>query len=404
MKMSKILHTSFIALPIMLFFSFTGNDLSPNPIRIKLQLIAKGLVSPLGMTVANDGSNRLFILEQAGKIKIIKNGILLEKPFLDISKKLDHLNIAYSEKGLLGMAFHPQYKTNGKFFIYYSAPNADQNYDHLSIIAEYKVSANADVADEKSEHIIMTVNEPESNHNGGCLMFGPDGKLYIGLGDGGGAGDEHGKIGNGQNLNTLLGKMLRIDVDKGTPYSIPPDNPFLHGDVKPEIWAYGLRNPWRFSFDKSTGKLYCGDVGQNKYEEVDIIEKGKNYGWRIMEGYHCFNPQSDCDMSNLTFPISEYTHKEGNCVIGGYVYRGKTSPSMNGYYFFGDWTGALFALKQNEKHDWVRYSVLEKEATKNDIGAKINSFGEDEKGEIYIITQHLFGPHSPTGGVYKITF
>ncbi len=387
----------------MIFISgYCQNELPA--IKIKLQTVAKNLTSPVGLMAPEDGSARIFVIEQSGKIKIIKNGVVLPVPFLTVTDKLDGLNIAYSEKGLLGLAFHPEYKTNGRFFIYYSAPFGS-GYDHKGILAEYKVSAiNPDVADDK-ETIIMEIPQPESNHNGGCLVFGPDGYLYIGLGDGGGAGDKHGANGNAQDLNSLLGKILRIDVDAERPYKIPPGNPFANtNDVKKEIYAYGLRNPWRFSFDRATGKLFCADVGQNKWEEIDIIEKGKNYGWRIMEGDHCFNPESGCNSDGLIGPVSEYDHGTGISVCGGYVYRGKLFPALTGNYIFGDWSGKLFYLKQDVGKNWNRGDIIVEGRKSNDTGLKINSMGMDEAGEIYLVTQQLFGPRSKTGAIYKIVF
>jgi len=373
-------------------------------LKIKLKLVSKGFTSPVGMASPKDGSNRLFVIEQGGKIKLVKNGVLNDVAFLDISNHLDRLNLAYSEKGLLGLAFHPGYKTNGRFFVYYSAPSTDKKFDHQSIVAEMHVSsANPDIAD-TAQQVIMIIPEPEGNHNGGCLQFGKDGFLYIGVGDGGGAGDNHGEKGNGQNVNTLLGKILRIDVDSKKPYSIPPDNPFVHTEGKPEIYAYGLRNPWRFSFDRVTGVLFCGDVGQDKWEEINIIEKGKNYGWKITEGLHCFEPAHDCDTYGITFPIDEYSHDFGVSICGGYVYRGKMFPSLHGLYLFGDWSGKMFYLQKEKNRGWKRGVVLPDGKKTNDVGAKINSMGEDEDGEIYVITQHLFGPKSPTGAVYKIEF
>lgn len=388
---------------VMLLLATLDSSANP-PLKLKMVKIASGFTSPVGMASPQDGTSRLFIIEQGGKIKIVKKGKVLPEPFLNISSKLDGLNIAYSEKGLLGLAFHPQYKSNGRFFIYYSAPIKASGFDHKSIVAEYKVSPDADVADAASETIVMEIAQPESNHNGGCMAFGRDGYLYIGLGDGGGAGDKHGTIGHGQDLNTLLGSIIRIDVDGKKPYAIPPDNPFINqANARPEIYAYGLRNPWRFSFDRATGRMFCSDVGQNKYEETNLIEKGKNYGWRIMEGNHCYDPPQGCNTSGLTMPIDEYDHNTGISVCGGYVYRGLMFPSLQGYYLFGDWSGKLFYLKE-ENNQWVRGDILVNGNTKNDIDAKLNSMGEDEKGEVYVITQKLFGPKSPTGAVYRLGF
>lgn len=405
--MKKALLFTILFLNFFLFISsFKPVSIKNLPIHLNLRLTSKGFTSPVGMASPKDGSHRMFVIEQGGKIKILKNGMLLASPFLDISKKIDGLNLAYSEKGLLGLAFHPNYKSNGLFYVYYSAKLESPVYDHKSIVACYKVtSANADIADIESEEIVMEIPEPESNHNGGCLQFGKDGYLYIGVGDGGGAGDEHGTFGNGQNLNTWLGKILRIDVNSKKPFAVPESNPFVNdAGARAEIFAYGLRNPWRFSFDRVTGQLFCADVGQNQWEEVNIIEKGKNYGWRIMEGYHCFNPENGCKTDGLTLPINEYSHDNGVSICGGYMYRGQMFPSLHNYYLFADWSGKLFYLKNDKKEGWQRGDVFVNGNDDNDIGAKINSLGEDENGEVYVITQHLFGPKSPTGAVYRLGF
>lgn len=379
----------------------TSESKVPVAYSLSLKLVASGLEAPVGMAVSNDGSNRLFVIEQAGFIRIIKNENLVEQPFLDLTSKIDRLNSFYSEKGLLGLAFHPQFKTNGKFYVYYSAPTSAKGMDHKSVIAEYTVSSsNPDVAN-TTGRVVLEIEEPESNHNGGQLEFGPDGYLYIGVGDGGGAGDNHGTRGNGQDLQTLLGKILRIDVNETAGYKIPPDNPFSNMQAKPEIFAYGLRNPWRFSFDRKTGKLFCGDVGQNEWEEVDIIEKGKNYGWRIMEGNHCYNPSSNCNTKGLTMPIAEYDHSEGRSITGGYVYRGTKSAEMEGKYIFGDWTGTFFMLAQQPATgEWNRFQISLKDFSGDFY---INSFGEDESGELYIMGQASQGPKK-AGKVYQIVF
>jgi glucose/arabinose dehydrogenase len=369
---------------------------------VKLKLIAGGLMAPVSMDCPKDGTMRLFICEQTGKIKIIKNGKVLSKPFLDIASKLDNVNKIYSEKGLLGLAFHPKYKTNGKFYVYYSSRGADKKYDNKSVLAEFTASADPDVANAASGKVILEINEPESNHNGGELVFGPDGYLYNGVGDGGGAGDKHGEKGNGQNLSTLLGKILRIDVDSKSPYAVPPDNPYVGANaIRPEIWAYGMRNPWRFSFDRKTGMLFCADVGQDSWEEIDIIKKGKNYGWRIMEGAHCYDPNTGCNTTKLEPPIAEYDHSTGISVTGGFVYRGKKIPALQGKYIFGDWKGGLFYLEEKDgKWGFNHFSASGKP---NDIGMNINSFGEDESGEIYLLTQKTTGALLPNGAVYMIT-
>lgn len=381
-------------------FQRHGEQANASQTEVTLQLIASGLQSPVGMATANDGTNRLFVMEQSGQIRIVKNGILLEKPFLDISKKLDNLSFGYSEKGLLGLAFHPAYKTNGRFFIYYSAPSSAYESNHKSVIAEYHVSANANVA-QTNERIILEIEQPESNHNGGTLAFGKDGLLYIASGDGGGGGDQHGTIGNGQNLNTLLGKILRINIDGEAPYTIPTSNPFVNQHGKKEIYAYGLRNPWRMSFDRVTGKLFAGDVGQNQYEEIDIIDKGKNYGWRVMEGNHCYDA-SECDRIGLEYPIYEYPHSVGISVCGGYVYRGRYK-AMQGAYVYGDYNGKLFHLHQ-QQDEWQSYALNIASTASNDIGYKLNSFGEDEFGELYILAQRGSGPRNNSGKLFKIQF
>jgi len=374
---------------------------NPPAFSISLKLISSDLESPVGMAVANDGTNRLFVIGQSGIVRVIKNGTLLPAPFLDISSVIDHGSESYSEKGLLGIAFSPQYKTNGKFYVYYSAPTSVKGMDNKSVVAEYTVSSSNPDAANANGKIILEIQEPQSNHNGGCLQFGPDGYLYIGVGDGGGAGDKHGTIGNGQNTQTLLGKILRIDVNAADGYKIPPDNPFVGTQSRPEIFCYGMRNPWRFSFDKKTGQLFCADVGQDKWEEVDLIGKGKNYGWRIMEGNHCYNPSSGCNTGGLTLPIAEYGHDEGRSITGGYVYRGEKFPDMNGKYIFADWTGKFFMLSRNQAtNEWNRYQLALKDLS---TVFYVNSFGEDENGELYVLGQSTVGPKKE-GRIYQIEF
>lgn len=395
-------------LAILLIAGFTFKQKNES-LSVKVKVVADGLLGPVAMDCPKDGSGRMFICEQNGKIKIIKNQKVNAIPFLDLGSKVDKGNMFYSEKGLLGIAFHPNYKTNGRFFIYYSAPSIVKSSEHKSILAEYKVSSNPDIAHSGSEKILMEIEQPQMNHNGGQLAFGPDGQLYIGLGDGGGAGDEHGSIGNGQDLNTLLGKMLRININNVPAqntsrknYSIPSDNPFINNkNIKPEIWAYGLRNPWRFSFDKKTGKLFCADVGQDKWEEIDLIEKGKNYGWRLMEGKHCYEPEVNCNQSGLTLPIAEYPHQTGICVTGGYVYRGNAIKYLQGKYIFGDWKGKLFYLEENTK-GWELKDLILTDKNDNDLGLNINSFGEDENGEVYILAQKNTGTVIANGVVFRI--
>nr|WP_295873601.1 PQQ-dependent sugar dehydrogenase [uncultured Chitinophaga sp.] len=376
---------------------------APPARKARLQLVTDKFISPVNMAVPHDGTGRLFFCQKEGKVWIVdRKGNQLQEPFLDVSGDMVKVNPAYDERGLLGMAFHPDFKKNRKFYVYYSAPVPNpvkRVLDHKSRLVEFTVSAtNPNIADPASKRVLMEVNQPESNHNGGQLAFGRDGYLYIGLGDGGGGGDKHGANGNGQDLGTVLGKILRIDVN-GTPYKVPADNPFVKtAGAKPEIWAYGLRNPWRFSFDRSTGQLFAGDVGQAKYEEVDIITKGGNYGWRIMEGYHEFNVPAGADGNKLLPPIHEYDHDLGISITGGYVYRGSAIPSLKGLYIFGDYNGKAFVLAQ-KGNKWERADLeLSGRPADNPF---ILSWGEDEQGEIYMLTS-MSTKDGFKGAVYKL--
>jgi len=378
----------------------------------KLEKIASGFKSPTVLTNAGDSSNRLFVADLNGKIYVIENGNKVSKPFLDLSDKMVTLNPIYDERGLLGLVFHPDYENNDKFYVHYSAPKQGSGIDHESIIAEYLVSSeDPNIADPNSEKIIMRIDQPESNHNGGQLAFGKDGYLYIGLGDGGGAGDQHGTIGNGQDINTLLGSVLRIDVDGGSPYIFPADNPFVGEEGLDEIYSYGFRNPWKFSFDRSTGELYLADVGQDKYEEIDVVEKGGNYGWRIMEGNNFYDKDLlvllGISLEDLEAPIHEYSHDLGKSIIGGYMYRGAQSPNLVGKYVFGDWStefmsprGKLYYLEEIEPDNWKRYEFK----LRNDKPLKrfILGFGEDEDGEIYVLTTKTPGSLLRSGEVWHI--
>lgn len=398
-------NSSFLLIAVILF-SIGCNDPSPKgkdvtststSASVKLQKMADGLHSPVAAAFTPDGL--MLVCEQTGQIRILDNDKLNEVPFLDLESKLVKISGAYDERGLLGIALHPDYGNNKKFYVYYSAPSSVGGSDHQSIIAEFKTSSNPLVADASSERILLTVQQPESNHNGGDLKFGPDGYLYIGMGDGGGAGDKHGESGNGQNMNTLMGKILRIDVNKDSGYGIPEDNPFVGKSAKPEIWAYGLRNPWRFSFDRKTGQLFAADVGQNKFEEVNIIEKGGNYGWKIMEATHCFEPEQNCNTEGLKLPINEYEHAIGISITGGFVYNGQAIPELSGKYIFADWTGPVFYLEKNGE-SWTRSNLELTGKPSGDL--KILSFAEDNEAELYILTNQDVGPKDTKGAVYKL--
>ncbi|HEY9259423.1 PQQ-dependent sugar dehydrogenase [Chitinophaga sp.] len=332
MKLHSMIFQALIAV-LFLQSACAGSEAKKGPApaarKAKLQLVTDKFISPVNMAVPGDGSGRLFFCQKEGKVWIVQQNKQLPTPFLDVSGDMISVNPGYDERGLLGMAFHPEFRKNHKFYVYYSAPSKKQGVNHISRLVEFTVAAgNPNIADPTTRRVLLEVEEPQSNHNGGQLQFGPDGYLYIGLGDGGGGGDKHGTTGNGQDLNTLLGKILRINVD-GTPYKVPADNPFVNQpNARPEIWAYGLRNPWRFSFDRKSKMLFAGDVGQDKYEEVDIIIKGGNYGWRILEGFHDYNVPAGADKSQLIAPIHEYSHDLGISITGGYVYRGSAIPSL----------------------------------------------------------------------------
>lgn len=335
---------------------------------IQLKNVVSGLRDPVQVVAAPGESGRLYILEQTGKIVVYENGrVDRESPFLNLEKKVSY----GGEAGLLGLVFHPKYAENRRYFVNYTAKRPN----FCNIIAEYRVGSS-------EEKVLLKIDKPYRNHNAGQLAFGPDGYLYIGTGDGGSGGDPHG---NGQNLKAWLGKMLRIDVDRTEPplpYAIPPDNPFMGGNALKEIFAYGIRNPWRFSFDRQTGDLWVGDVGQNLLEEIDIVEKGQNYGWKVMEANICFNPPQGCSTKGLTLPIHQYGRTEGISVTGGFVYRGKALPEFNGIYIYGDYgSGKIWGLQINPdtKRTVSNTLLLESELP-------ISSFGEDLEGEIYVVS------------------
>lgn len=370
--------------------SATSTPTSPAPAdtpvplnEVTLEKVADGFGRPTFVTHAGDGSGRLFVLEKQGRIRVIDaGGQVLSQPFLDITSVVKSSG---NEQGLLGLAFHPDYERNGRFFVYYTAQDNDNT------VAEFRVSSDPNRADAASGKELLAVADRFSNHNGGMLAFGPDGYLYVAMGDGGSSGDPDD---NGQNLLAFLGKILRIDVDGGDPYGIPESNPFIvRSSARGEVWAWGLRNPWRFSFDRETGDLWIADVGQNKYEEVNFqpaaSEGGENYGWAVMEGTHCFRPAQGCDTTGLTLPIFEYDHGQGCSITGGYVYRGEQYPQLNGIYVFTDYcTGNL----------WVTRQVSPGEFETERLGrlpGSISSFGEDEAGELYAV-------RDSEGAVYRV--
>ena len=342
----------------------------PLPSELAVVPVATGLASPVFLTApANDA--RLFVLEQAGRIRIIEGGTLLPAPFLDITSIVG----SGGERGLLGLAFHPRYATNGFFFVNYTG------VDGHTRVARYTVSADRNVASVGSAKLIIRVDQPYSNHNGGMIAFGPDGMLYIGMGDGGSGGDPEN---HAQNRADLLGDMLRLNVDIGDPYTPAAGNPFLStANVRPEIWAWGLRNPWRFSFDRANGNLYIADVGQGSREEVNVVgssEAGVNYGWKIMEGRQCYGAQT-CTQTGLTLPVLDYPHSGGACsVTGGYVYRGQAIPGVVGHYFYSDYcAGWLRSFRHDDG------AVADDRDWGIDLG-NVLSFGEDAAGELYILT------------------
>jgi glucose/arabinose dehydrogenase len=382
-----------VAYILIIIFTFSTLCLAANSDenkQYKLKNAFKNLSfdNPVDLQHAGDGTNRIFVVSQKGLIYVFKNNpsVKSAKIFLDIRNKVKY----GTELGLLGLAFHPDYKNNGYFYVNYTASDPLR-----SVIARYTVrSKNRNSANKKSELILFQINQPYSNHNGGQLAFGPDDYLYIALGDGGSDGDPHN---NGQSKSSFLGKILRIDVNctsGNKNYCIPPENPFAGNSqgYKEEIYAYGLRNPWRFSFDPVTGWMWAGDVGQDDWEEIDIIEKGKNYGWRIMEGNHCYNPSSDCDTSGLTLPIWEYEHNDpGECSItGGYVYRGTKLPELYGKYIYGDYcSGSVWTLSYDGTNTATNKLLLTADI-------EISSFGIDKDNELYICDLN--------GKVYKLAY
>ena len=364
----------------------TDGVLPDGDLPLKLESVATGLDFPLYLT-APAGDSRLFIVEKTGRIRVFKNGAVLATPFLDLHDQVS----GGSEQGLLGLAFDPAYAQNGRFVVNYTNLAGDTR------INAFRASNDPDVADPGTESVILAIAQPFANHNGGQVLFGPDGYLYAGLGDGGNEGDPDG---NGQSLATLLGKVLRIDLNGGTPYAVPSDNPFAASAgpaMRGEIWSWGLRNPWRFSFDRLTHDLYIADVGQDTHEEIDVAPapaagRGLNFGWNRMEGAHCYPPTvaDSCDRTGLTPPVLDYDHSQGCSVTGGYVYRGAAIPALQGTYFYADycqgWVRSFRFLdgRVTDQRDWRALRP----------SGNITSFGEDAAGEVYVLTQQ--------GGVFRI--
>ncbi len=342
---------------------------------------------PVDLQATPDQTNRLFVVEQDGRIYSFGNqsNVAIKTLFLDISARV---RTEHNEEGLLGLAFHPDFAKNGAFFVNYTASNPRR-----TVVSRFRTTdAGHLLADPATEDVIIHIEQPYGNHNGGQIAFGPDGYLYIGMGDGGSANDPHG---HGQNLKTLLGDLLRLDInrrDGGNNYAIPSDNPYVNhsNGARPEIFASGLRNPWRFSFDKATGRLWVGDVGQNTIEEINIIDKGNNCGWNIMEGSRCFTPASGCNQAGLTLPVFEYDHTEGQSVTGGYVYHGKAMPNFVGYYFFGDFgSGKLWAIQVDPERKVKNHFTT-------DTHKNISTYGVDSAGELYLCDYYA-------GKIYRLT-
>jgi glucose/arabinose dehydrogenase len=359
-----------------------GTDFDPASFAVGFELVVDGLTRPVQMLDPGDGSGRLFIVEQGGTVRILQDGELLPDPFLDISGQISFDN----EQGLLSIAFHPDFASNGLFFIDYTDGDGDTQ------VERWTVSDDPNRADPESAETLLQVGQPYPNHNGGLLLFGPnDGYLYVGLGDGGSQGDPEG---HGQDTSTWLGSILRIDVDSITgdlPYGIPEDNPFANGENgAPEIWLWGFRNPWRFSFDRANGDLYIGDVGQGSFEEIDRFPSDgeqRNFGWNVMEASSCYEVEN-CDASDYALPIFEYSHDFGCSVTGGFVYRGESLPALAGVYLAADYcSGLLWGIGSDGDGSWVASEPIE-------TGLNVSSFGEDASGELYVVDLN--------GGIYRI--
>ncbi len=372
----------FLSLFLTCASDATGPTSPVGSVKVRLEEVATGLNFPVLVTAAPGDTGRLFVVEKGGTVRIIKHGVLLPTPFIDLTGRVT----TGSEQGLLGMAFHP---TDGRVVLSFTV--AGSTGGGTSRIATFTTGANPDVLNPATEALVIAVDQPYGNHNGGHVAFGPDGYLYAGFGDGGSGGDPQG---HGQNTDDLLGSLLRLDLDRGLPYTVPANNPFVgQPGMRGELWNWGLRNPWRFSFDRATGDLYIADVGQNKWEEVDVQPAastgGENYGWAIMEGNHCYKSIT-CNKTGLVLPVTEYGHDDGCSITGGYVYRGAAIPELVGTYLYGDYC-----------EGWVRSVVYRNGVVTQslswptlDTKQLITSFGEDARGELYVVLSN--------GTIYRI--
>ena len=444
MKIISVGVPAFVLCLITLAGCKKSDHPSPANTTPDLQQVADGLISPVAIAEPPDNTKRLFVVDQPGKIWIIQpDGTKGSTPFLDLTAKMVTLSPGYDERGLLGFAFHPNFKTNGKCYVFYSAPphsggsQPGTSWNNLVRISQFTVAAGAATADPASEKVILEVDHPQSNHNGGTIAFGPDGFLYISIGDGGGKDDVGpGHVtdwytinagGNAQDLYAnLLGNILRIDVNSGNPYSIPSDNPFVGTTAQKEIYAFGFRNPYRFSFDMGgTHQLFAGDAGQSLYEEIDLVTKGGNYGWNVKEGAHCFNtdndllerstcPTTDSAGKPLIDPIIELVNaanpKGGGVavtIVGGNVYRGSALPGYAGHYIFGIFSqdgkaNAKIYIADPAGSGMWPYSEIKLKSFPTDLGQFLKSFGQDQAGEIYLLTSGQQGPTGTTGKVWKL--
>ncbi len=440
--MKKFLAPALALLIVSLAIASAARGQSPlgDPFQVGLREMAAGLTAPVALAEPPDGSRRLFIVDQIGLIRVLMpGGQLLAEPFLDLRDRIVPLQANFDERGLLGLAFHPDYAENGRFFVFYSAPlrdGAPAGWNCTSHISEFLVTAAPNRADPDSERILLQVDKPQFNHNGGTIAFGHDGKLYISLGDGGGANDVGlGHVedwypdnagGNGQDItDNLLGSILRIDVDRGAPYAIPPGNPFVGREGLDEIWAYGFRNPYRISFDGI--RLFAGDAGQGLWEEVSLVVKGGNYGWNVKEGTHCFDAEEpavspdECPGTApggvpLRDPVIEYANANnpdgglGLVVVGGHVYRGSQLPQLRGRYVFGDWSRSfsepdgtlLVATPRKTGRLWRIQELRVQGRPGGRLGHFILGFGRASSGEVYVLTSDSVGPAGNTGKVFRL--